>query len=91
MFVDGLVLVLGCTYLLFTCEMDKFLKKKPAGDDLDEDLEKTPCKYGADCFRKSKEHQENFGHPSKQDRKTKRKSEVCIQKNKAMSGLSSRK
>lgn len=55
--------------------MDKFLKKKPAGDDLDEDLEKTPCKYGADCFRKSKEHRENFGHPSKKDVRLKRESE----------------
>lgn len=26
---------------------------------------KTPCKYGADCYRRNKDHKEEFWHPSK--------------------------
>ena len=37
---------------------------------MDDDSNKTPCKYGAECFRKNKEHREKFGHPAKNKRKS---------------------
>ncbi|KAL6733318.1 hypothetical protein Aduo_003972 [Ancylostoma duodenale] len=45
--------------------------KKTKEQDKDEEGEKcppgkTPCKYGADCYRKNKEHKAEFWHPSKE-------------------------
>ncbi|XP_072040750.1 histone PARylation factor 1-like [Amphiura filiformis] len=37
---------------------------------MEDDSDKTPCKYGAECFRKNKEHLANFSHPPKAKRKS---------------------